>query len=852
MKNYSKMQLLKMVEDGELSPKEALKKIKQLKKLNENKPQIGNNNSIRLDKETNLLHIVEKELIEGVAQVLKVPINRINVDVNMREFGFDSISFTAYNNYITEKFKINFSPNIFFEYETIYELSEYISTDFHDEILKLASEVNYSSEEINQYKQEVPKKKNRPNKDVEIKHIDKNSKDNLWIIDSSDEFPLEFWKKLKDIDVDLNKYKVITNTELNKISKKYVHLLVNTSIGKKMEVVSAGRGRTKVIVGGVGMATPMIINQLKYFSKYSRVISIHNPGCGLSEDINDYSLEERVKIIADVLKNLEINEPIDFIGVSWGSMIGQYFSIMYPEKISSLILVSSIYEIVNENPNSNADDAMKKDLEIIKSGEDYINLLEYGTSIDTKIFAKYMEYYLPGNSKSYTTLDILDKIKTPVFVVYGKRDTIINTRQSKVIIDHIPGAKFLEIEDGAHFNFMTHHELLNEEIEKFILDIDNNNILSLKDSDDLVLKYEEKWEKELNIKGMECYDKLEERLKLLCTSYAYTYLKKCGIDTSFGKIHDRNELVATLNILPNYRKIFDCMIEMLVEDKVVRALDSKIQFIKAESLIMDSKVLYKECIENYSEFAGMINFLDYCVNSYEESLCGKIVPIGVLFPKGSSDALEKSNKDTIEYGKERIYASVISDILKLVVDKKGEKVRILEVGGGTGLLTKQVVSVANLPNVEYYFTDIGEYFINQAKENDDFKSINFKAFDITKNPIEQGFDYNSFDIILGLNVVHATKDIIGTVVNLKPLLIPNGIMMLIEASKSLRWVDMVWGLAEGWWYFEDKELRDKSPVIDIYTWEKVFLIAKFGYVKAYPSDDAKRFETNCALVVAQK
>lgn len=71
------------------------------------------------------------------------------------------------------------------------------------------------------------------------------------------------------------------------------------------------------------MASPMILHQLDYFSSRCRVISIHNPGCGLSEDIDNYSLEHRVEVIAEVLDNLGVSGPVDFVGISWGDSSGK-------------------------------------------------------------------------------------------------------------------------------------------------------------------------------------------------------------------------------------------------------------------------------------------------------------------------------------------------------------------------------------------------------------------------------------------------------------------------------------------------------------------------------------------------
>lgn len=829
MKSSAKLEILRMVEAGELLPHEALLKIKELVRLE--KVKVGIDVSEKYRQNVTLEKLIEEELVIGITKILKVPQDRIYIDCNLKDFGFDSITFTGFSNYITEKFNIELTPNVFLENETVQELSNYLLNEYSDELVERFKTIENGC--VN--KESVIEKKDQ----------------NLWKISSSDELNLEFWKKdIRNISEDI-KYDSMTNLEFKNRDKKYLHLLVNTSINRKMEVVVAGKGRTKLIVGGVGMATPMVLKQVEYFSKNNQVVVIHNPGCGLSEDIDDYSLEARVTIVVDVLKKLDVIEPIDFIGISWGGMIGQLMSVYHSEKIAKLILISSIFEIANENPNINADEAMKNDLANSNAKSECYELLEQGKCINSKIFAKYLEYYLPGSDKSYTTLDYLEKISVPVLVMYGNRDTIIQPSQSKLISNKVQNSTLFKIEDGGHFIFLTHHDILNDKIELFTREksCESSSTYAIGKKETWI-KHIERWENELNIKGIEEYDGLEGMLNELCTCYAYTYLKENGINTNIGNVYNIEALVEQFKILKSHKRLFYRMIDMLVEDKVVRIQDRMIQFIKEPALVNSAEILKNECIVNYSEFRGLIEFLNHCCSNYKKALSGQIAPISVIFPKGQSDALEKSNNTTIEYGKERLYAKVVNDVLKTITQEKKETIKILEVGGGTGLLTRHLLEITAKANVEYYFTDISDYFIKKAKEVEGFNNIKFKLFDISKNPVEQGIGKKSFDIILGLNVVHATPNISKTVGNLKTLLTNDGALILIEASKKLRWVDMVWGLTEGWWCFEDTDVRKSSPIMNIYDWEKIFEEQKFSDVKAYPESAEKRFDTNCALLVA--
>ena len=55
---------------------------------------------------------------------------------------------------------------------------------------------------------------------------------------------------------------------------------------------------------------------------------------------------------------------------------------------------------------------------------------------------------------------------------------------------------------------------------------------------------------------------------------------------------------------------------------------------------------------------------------------------------------------------------------------------------------------------------------------------------------------------------------------------------------------MIWGLAEGWWIFEDEDIRRASPLLTLDQWEEVARDQGFQAVKAYPEDPGKRSETD--------
>ena len=369
-------------------------------------------------------------------------------------------------------------------------------------------------------------------------------------------------------------------------------------------------------------------------------------------------------------------------------------------------------------------------------------------------------------------------------------------------------------------------------------------------------RLKEEIERELSIQRLYAYPGLEDALNKLCSSYIYDYFRAGGITLDQGPTFGTDELKSKLEVLPKFEKFYQLMIRVLEEDGIVRLSDGNVHVLKSSVDVEDPEALHRELETKYPQFSGLLNLLRHCARNYPEALSGKIEAIGVLYPDGSSHLLDDSAKNTIEYRNGRLYQLLLRELIDRLASSSSErKLRILEVGGGRGSLTRLIAPILKSTSVEYHFTDIGKTFVVQAEaeaKKSGFDFMKFGQLDISKNPLVQGFDASSFDIIFGLDVVHATPSIVRTIRNLKSLLSPNGLLMLVEGVKTERWIDMIWGLAEGWWYFTDSELRKTSPLLRLDRWEDVFKREGFEAVQAYPRAESERSETDAGLIVGRK
>ncbi|KAJ5365115.1 hypothetical protein N7517_008001 [Penicillium concentricum] len=175
------------------------------------------------------------------------------------------------------------------------------------------------------------------------------------------------------------------------------------------------------------------------------------------------------------------------------------------------------------------------------------------------------------------------------------------------------------------------------------------------------------------------------------------------------------------------------------------------------------------------------------------------------------------------------------------------KLNILEIGGGTGSFTAEVLAVLS-PDLtkskgsiaSYTFTDISSGFFEKAKQR--FQSwsdiMNFQSLNIERSPVDQGLQLGTYDLIFAGNVIHATANLQNALQNLRSLLKPGGQLIMQEGIRQdFLWYPLVFGQLPGWW-LGDEPCRQWCPYIPAEEWNPLLLKAGFSGIDIeYPSSN---------------
>ncbi len=301
------------------------------------------------------------------------------------------------------------------------------------------------------------------------------------------------------------------------------------------------------------------------------------------------------------------------------------------------------------------------------------------------------------------------------------------------------------------------------------------------------------------------------------------------------------------NIIDPYTRWFHEIIRLLKEQGRV---DSSGEMIKLNSSVKGSSPDFNlkqqsvDLIEHYPFMKGRIELAAACLEHLGEILTGAVPATDILFPKGSMKGVEGIYKDNpiADFFNNRV-ADIVEQFVRLRQKDLApdQKIRILEVGAGTGgtgtFIFERLVPFKE--SIEYTYTDVSKSFLIYAEENYKEKAPYLKTalFNIEAPPEKQGIKVNHYDMVLAANVLHATKNMGSTLMQVKAVLKQNGLLLLNELSQNMVFATVTFGLTDGWWLFEDDEVRlPGSPGLSSEQWRTVLSEQRFYPIEYIDTD----------------
>lgn len=346
------------------------------------------------------------------------------------------------------------------------------------------------------------------------------------------------------------------------------------------------------------------------------------------------------------------------------------------------------------------------------------------------------------------------------------------------------------------------------------------------------------------------YQRLAPQSEAMCAAYIVKALRQLGWAFHLGESVSVDSLSTCLGVVAPHRRLLGRILAILAEDGFLRQTASGWDVVAVPSPA-DPDILLSELVARYPAYEAELTLTGRCGAALAGVLVGTQDPLQLLFPTGSLDMTEKLYQDSPFA---QVYNTLVQQTLLAALAGLPEDrtVRILEIGAGTGATTSYLLP--NLPTgrTEYRFTDLSPLFTSRAAEKfKDYSFVQYSLLDIERDPAGQGLADQRFDLILAANVLHATADLRQTLAHTKQLLAPNGLLILLEGAKPQRWVDLTFGLTEGWWKFSDADIRPDYPLLPPQQWLALLRKMGFAAVVTIPTTQEEDVLPEQMVVLAQ-
>ncbi|KAL4993159.1 hypothetical protein BDV10DRAFT_199901 [Aspergillus recurvatus] len=333
------------------------------------------------------------------------------------------------------------------------------------------------------------------------------------------------------------------------------------------------------------------------------------------------------------------------------------------------------------------------------------------------------------------------------------------------------------------------------------------------------------------------------RIKSAAAAFKETRLQYDGLAETTGALGFWEEAYphqARLLVRQFYRVLEDGgLIAQASDENGFRRTEAPVDSTPAESI-------YHEIIDLYPQHASVNKLVRAVGSEMAACLRGDKEGLQVIFGN-------RETKKTLEEMYEfwpllRTPALVLGQFLTQAFTKHatGEgKFRILEIGAGTGGTTRYIVNYLRSQGIdfEYVFTDLGGSLVQAAARQ--FKGVDNVSFDVldVEKPPKPEYE-GAFHCIVATNCIHATRSLEVSLRHARQMLRDDGALALIEITQNMFWLDIVVGLLEGWWLFEDGR---EHALIDERRWERQMKAAGFHEVSW---SDGESPESKTVRVVA--
>ena len=340
-------------------------------------------------------------------------------------------------------------------------------------------------------------------------------------------------------------------------------------------------------------------------------------------------------------------------------------------------------------------------------------------------------------------------------------------------------------------------------------------------------------------------------------SYALHTLEEMGWQRKFGQAVVPDMLRQSLNVIDGHQRLFLRILELLADAGVLEATSEGF-VVKVgsddplpEGFPPDAVAFASRMTSLYSHGLIEIGLFQRSGDALADVLRGDMDPLTLLFSSGEPTAADLYLKAPVA----RAANGLLADVVRILVAQlpPERRLRVLEIGAGTGSATASVLPELPEGRFDYVYTDISAGFFAEAEARfgDADGAIEYLALDIERDPASQGFASHRYDLLIASNVLHATRYLEETLGHCLALLAPSGHLVALENLRGQGWMDLTFGQLDGWWRFADP-YRPRHALVAPYVWRYALGTAGFAEAEVLGVDESDTSQVlDKGVIVAQ-
>lgn len=342
---------------------------------------------------------------------------------------------------------------------------------------------------------------------------------------------------------------------------------------------------------------------------------------------------------------------------------------------------------------------------------------------------------------------------------------------------------------------------------------------------------------------------------------AYRYVDRLSLNLCLGLAHDCrllgpasepvDQLVERVGVAPEAIYLLDAVLDILTEEDFARQTRHGWEG-RGHYLPDVSAELLRSAESACPEAIAIFRLIERCREHSAGFLTGRTSGFQVFFPRGDIEPWSRLHtQDSVM----SIYADLVLPTLEAI---GVQRMRILEVGAGVGAVLQRCASWLEQSGIEeYWFTDVGRLFVQRAKCTYAGMSwLRFACVDIDVPLQSQGLPAESFDVVIGVNVLHAAKRLCPSLREIHNVIKPNGYLILAEGSPpdlSQRWrLDVVFAFLRSWWDVMVEPMRPRPGFLMPSEWKSALRACNFDPVFLLPGEKWFRGPCRGGVIVARK